>query len=233
MENSTEVLGGLDMQFPDMRFSRPGAICLSLAIAPLLATVFECRTANAQYVVRPYYRARYRYGYGAGNYGNNMANIIRAQAQANLTNEQARSVAIDNHKKWAQNYFKMKEERQAYDARQREKNKPSPETLEAVAKSNLPRELGPDSLDPVTGHITWPDALQKSDYATQRAELEKLFAQRVQTGQAAATAEQIHSATAKLADELRSHVEHVPAKDYTTARKFIDSLDYAAHSHAG
>jgi len=217
------------MPFLPSRLSRPAAVCLSLAIAIL----FECPPVDAQYVVRPYYRGRYRYGSGAGNYGNSMANIIRAQAQANLTNEQARGVAIDNRKKFAQNYFQMKEERQAYDARQREKNKPSAETLAAVAKSNLPRELGPDSLDPVTGHITWPEALQKSDYAAQRTELEKLFAQRAETGQAAATAEQIHAATAKLADELRNHVEHVPAKDYTTARKFIDSLDYAAHRHAG
>src|SRR4029077_16627685 len=169
--NSTKVLRSLNMQFPVTRLSKAGVICLSL----VLAMFFECRPAGAQYVGRPYYRNRYGSGYGAGSYGNSMANIIRAQAQANLTNQQARSVAIDNQKKWAQNYFKMKEERQAYDARQREKNKPSAETLAAVAKSNLPPELGPDSLDPVTGHITWPDALQKNEYADKRTELEKLF----------------------------------------------------------
>ena len=162
-----------------------------------------------------------------------MANIIRAEAQANLTNQQARSAAIDNQKKWAQNYFKMKEERQERDAREREKNKPSPETLAAVAKSNLPRELGPDALDPVTGHITWPDVLQTSDYATHRTELEKLFAQRVQTSQAAGTAQAIHTMTAEMTEQLRRHIEDVPAKDYMTGRKFLDSLDYAAHSHAG
>jgi len=214
-----------------MKFSRRCAIGFWLAVAILC----ESRFAEAQYVVRPYYRSRsgYRYGSGAGNYANSMANLIRAEAQSNLTSQQARSVAIDNQKKWAQNYFKMKEERQAYDARQREKNKPSPETLAAVAKSNLPRELGPNSLDPVTGHITWPDALQKNEYAETRTELEKLFAQRAETGHVAGTAEQIHSATEKLAGELRGHIEHVPAKDYTTARKFLDSLDFAAHSHAG
>ncbi len=221
------------MPFLDAGSSRPGAIRLALAVAILLA----CQIAEAQYVVRPYYRSRYgygsRYGYNSGSYANGMANIIRAQAQANLTNEQARSVAIDNHKKWAQNYFQLKEERQAYDARQREKNKSSPETLEAVAKSNLPRELGPDSLDPVTGHITWPDVLQKAEYAAQRTELEKLFAQRVETGQAAATFDPIRAQTAAMAEHLRQHVTGIPAKEYMAARKFLDGLEYAAHKHAG
>jgi multidrug efflux pump subunit AcrA (membrane-fusion protein) len=216
-----------------MRFSRLGTIGLVLAIA----NIFESRTADAQSVVRPFYRARYGYGYGyghgAGNYANGMANIIRAQAQANLTDQQARSVSLDNQKKWAQNYFKMKEERQEYDARQREKNKPSPETLAAVAKSNLPRELGPEALDPVTGRITWPEVLQKSDYTAHRTELEQLFEQRVQTSQAAGTAGRIHAVTAEFAEQLRRSIEYVPAKEYMTGRKFLDSLDYAAHSHAG
>ncbi|HEY2251102.1 MAG TPA: hypothetical protein VGH74_08580 [Planctomycetaceae bacterium] len=219
------------LRSPGMQISRRGAIGFVLAIA----IVCETRIADAQYVVRPYYRSRYRYRYGsgAGNYANNMANIIRAQAQANLVNQQARSVAIDNRKKWAQNYFKMKEERQEYDARQKEKHKVSPETLAAVAKSNLPHELGSDALDPVTGHITWPEVLRNSDYAGHRTELEKLFAERVKTSQAAATAENIHAVTAELAEQLRRHIADVPAKDYMTGRKFLDSLDYAAHSHAG
>ena len=213
-----------------MHFSRIGAIGLLLAIA----NIFDGQIASAQFVVRPYYRGRYGYGnrYGS-NSASSMSNIIRAEAQANLTNQQARSVAIDNQKKWTQNYFKMKEERQEHDAREREKNKPSPETLVAVAKSNLPRELGPDALDPVTGHITWPEVLQTSDYAADRTALEKLFAQRVQTSHAAGTAQSIHTATAQMAEQLRRHIEEVPAKDYMTGRKFLDSLDYAAHSHAG
>lgn len=214
-----------------MRFLKLGAIGLLLAIS----IFFDNRIADAQFIVRPYYRPRYGYRYGssAANYANGMSNIIRAQAQANLTNEQARSVYLDNQKKWAQNYFKMKEERQEYDARQKEKNKHSPETLAAVAKSNLPQELGPDALDPVTGHITWPEVLQKSEFVAHRTELERLFTQRVQTGQAAGTVESIHARTAALAEQLRKHIEDVPAKEYMTGRKFLDSLDYAAQSHAG
>ena len=213
-----------------MERSMSFAAGLFLAIATILAT----SVADAQ-IVRPYYNRNRNYGrgYGTGNNANGMANVIRAQAQANLSNEQARSVHLDNQKKWAQNYFKMKEERQEYEARQKEKNKPSAETLAAVAKSNLPRELGSDALDPVTGHITWPELLQGSDYTAHRSELEQLFAQRAQTSQAAATTYKIHAVTAELANQLREHIQDVPAKDYMSARKFLDSLDYAAHTHAG
>lgn len=213
-----------------MHLQRLGAMGLLLAIV----TVFAGRNADGQYYSRSYYnRSRYGNGYGSGGYANGMANVIRAQAQANLANQQARSVAIDNQKKWAQNYFKMKEERQEYDAAQREKHKTSPETLAAVAKSNLPRELGPDALDPVTGHITWPAELQKSEYAAHRTELDKLFAQRVETSQAAGTADKIHAVAAKLTEQLRGNIEGVSAKEYMSSRKFLDSLDYAAQSHPG
>lgn len=53
------------------------------------------------------------------------------------------------------------------------------------------------------------------------------------TGQAAGTAERIHAVTAKLSEQLRLQIENLPAKEFTTGRKFLDSLDYAAHSHAG
>jgi hypothetical protein len=215
-----------------MHISKLGVICGLLAIA----NIFEGRIADAQFVSRPYYRrsgSGNLYGYNPASYANAMSNVIRAQAQADLTNQKTRSLYLDNQKKWAQNYFKMKEERQEYDARQKEKHKVSPETRAEVAKLNLPRELGPDALDPVTGHITWPTALQHAEYSAHRTELDRLFAQRVQTGQAAGTVESIHAVTKKFAHQLRQHIEEIPAKEFMSGRKFLDSLDYAAQSHAG
>jgi hypothetical protein len=195
--------------------------------------------ANAQlvrrgYGYRPYYhRYGYGYRYNPGSYANSMANLIRAQSQAEVNYQQARSQAIDNQKKWAANYFKMKEERQAYDARQHEKNKPSAATLEAVARSNHPAGLGSDVLDPVTGHITWPESLQNSEYSRHRIELDELFAQRAKTSQSEATAFKIHAVTIEMQDALRKNIENMPSGVYMSARKFLDSLDYAGHSHAG
>jgi len=207
----------------------------SVLIAAVVGLFAE--RANAQLVRRGYgYRSYYHrsgYRYNSGSYANNMANLIRAQSQAAVNYEQARSQAIENQKKWAANYFKMKEERQAYEARQHEKNKPSAATLDAVARSNHPAALGSDVLDPVTGHITWPESLKNNDYAKQRAELDDLFAQRAKMSQSEATAFKIHAVTIEMQDALRKNIENMPSGVYMSARKFLDSLDYAGHSHAG
>ena len=212
-----------------MERSMPFAAGLFLATATILAA----RVADAQFVQPNYYAyGAGNYGYGGGSYANGMADVIRGRAEATVTYEAARSASIDDDMKWAKNYYKMKEMRDDWIARHKE-GQPSAETLAAVARSNLPRKLGSHTLDPVTGHITWPELLQRSDYAAPRSELEHLFAQRAQTSQAVGTADKIHAVTAELAKQLRRHIEDVPAKEYMSARKFLDSLDYAAHTQAG
>jgi hypothetical protein len=213
-----------------------GGKLVKYMVFTVIGTVSLTEFADAQLVSRSGYRSYYRrsgYGYNSGSYANNMANLIRAQSQAAVSDEQARSLAIDNQKKWAANYFKMKEERQAYEARQHEKNKPSAATLDAVARSNHPAALGSDALDPVTGHITWPETLQNSEYGAHRSELDELFAQRAKTSQSESTAAKIHAVTIELQDQLRKNIENMPSGTYMSARKFLDSLDYAGHSHAG
>ena len=208
-----------------------------LAVISLLTVAFVLppHLADAQWVVRPWYHPRYRRGYrsGAGNYMNGMVNLIRAQSQAAVNYEQARSKYIDNKQKWTQNYMKMKEERQAFDARQREQSKHSPDTLAAAARSDLPATLGADALDPVTGRITWPDILKGPDFAGPRARLDELFELRAKTGSGAMNVDKIHAAAMEMTSRLRNRIEEIPAKHYIAGRKFIDSLDYTAQSPAG
>jgi hypothetical protein len=209
---------------------------------PLVATVLlltfgsllPAQVADAQWVVRPWYRPRYRRSYGyRGSYANGMANLIRAQAQATLTYEQARGKYIENKQKWTENYYKMREERQAAEARQQERNKHSPESLTAAAKSDVPATLGTDTLDPVTGHITWPDILKGPDFTTQRTRLDELFELRAKTSNAALNIDKIHIATMEMTTKLRDRIDEIPAKHYIAARKFLDSLDYTAQNPAG
>ena len=133
----------------------------------MIAALLPADVAEAQWVVRPWYRPRYRrsYGYGrGGSYANGMANLIRAQSQAAVNYEQARSKYIDNKQKWTQNYYKMREERQATLAREHEAQKHSPESLTSAAKDAVPPTLGADELDPVTGQITWPAILKGPEF---------------------------------------------------------------------
>jgi hypothetical protein len=208
----------------------PLAVFFVLTVAVLLPP----HVADAQSVVRPSYRPNYRrYGYGAGGYTNGMANLIRAESQAAVNYEQARSKYIDNKQKWTQNYFQMKEARQAYDTREKERTKHSIESLTAAAKDGLPATLGPDALDPVTGRITWPDILKGHDFAPQRTRLDELFELRAKTNSGSMNVDKIHAATAEMNAKLRSRIDEIPAKHYIAARKFLDSLDWTAQNSAG
>jgi hypothetical protein len=199
-----------------------------------LGVLLSAQAAEAQWVLRPWYRPHYRRHYGyRGSYANSMANVIRAQAQASLTYEQARSKYIENKQKWTENYYKMREERHAALARQQEQNKHSPESLTAAAKSDVPATLGADVLDPVTGRITWPDILKGAEFATQRSTLDEMFELRAKTSNGSSNVYQIHLTTLEMTTKLRNRIDEIPAKQYIAARKFLDSLDYTAQVPAG
>ncbi len=213
-------------------------ILLAVISVLFLALLLPPHAADAQWVVRPWYHPRYRrygggYRYGAGNYMTGMANLIRAQSQASVNYEKARSQAIDNQQKWTQNYMRLKEERQTFDARQRERNKHSSDSLNAAAKDGLPALLGADALDPVTGRITWPDVLKGPDFAAQRTKLDELFEHRASASSGAMNIDKIHAATMEMNAKLRNRIEELPAKHYIAARKFLDSLDWTAQQPAG
>ncbi len=182
------------------------------------------------------------YGYGgygggtvASNYMNGMSSVIRAEGQYNLMTsaadinfEEARSRYIDNKKKWTENYYQMREQYQASEAAKFARNKHAPETLARAAASGLPRELGPDVLDPLTGAITWPETLLGKEFDDERKEIEQLFELRAKTTHAAGTSEKIRAATKQMSDKLRANIQAIPASEYIAARKLLDSLDFAA-----
>lgn len=225
-----------------------------LALLPALVIVALCQNAKAE-VLASTGRGAFRgfgvgyglgygyggYGYGgygggtaAGNYLNGMSSVIRSEGEYNLmtsaagvNNEEARSRYLDNKKKWWDNYLQMSEQRSAIDAQRYAAAKHSPEALNVAAKSELPRALGPDMLDPVTGRITWPEVLQDSQFADQRKDIEQLFELRAKTSHSAGTGQKIRLATAKMSDMLRKEIQQIPANEYMAARKFLDSLDYA------
>jgi hypothetical protein len=193
----------------------------------------------------PYaYGGGYGGGYGmggtvAGNYMNGMSSVIRSAGEYNVmtsragvNNEEARSRYLDNKKKWTEDYFQMQEQRQALNAQRREAARHSPEALNLAAKSALPRSLPPDAFDPVTGRINWPELLLGNEFDKSRREVEKLFELRAKTSHGASSKARIHVVLDEMATLLRQQVEKLPANTYMLSRKFLDSLDYAAHTNA-
>jgi hypothetical protein len=179
------------------------------------------------------------YGFGGGtvesNYLYGMSNVIRAEGDYNVltsaaavNNEEARGRYLDNQKKWWQTYLQGQEAHQKLMAEKHAREKHSPEALAYAAASGLPRPLPPDALDPVSGQITWPEVLQADKYAEGRKELEQLFELRAKTTQAAGTSEAVRAAAGKMTGLLRKDVQSLPANEYMVARKFLDSLAWAA-----
>jgi hypothetical protein len=182
----------------------------------------------------------YGYGYGgtvAEDYMLGMSTVIRAAGEYNLytakagvNNEEARSRYLDNKRKWTENYFHMREQRQALDAQKRERQRASRQALYAATAAAPSRAPAPDALDPVTGRINWPETLLSDDFEKPRKEIDQLFELRARTTQGAGNALRIHELTQEMSQILRSQVARTPANDYMAARKFIDSLEYSARS---
>jgi hypothetical protein len=181
------------------------------------------------------------YGFGGGtaegNYLMGMSQVVRSEGEYNyyssmaaINNEEAYSRYLDNQKKWSQNYFQMKEERQRLDVQQREINRQRNEAANAQRASQPPvyHGLGQNSFDRVSGKITWPELLMALEYDEPRKEIDQLFELRSKTGGGTDTAAKVRSAVDRMNSRLRKDIEKVPANQYMAARKFLDAVDYTS-----
>ena len=159
------------------------------------------------------------------------ADIVRSQGMANLYTAQAateaqkaRSAYLDNQYKATQTYFEMR--RYNTEARRAERSPPlSTEQYVRLARVEAPQVLTNTQLDPLTGSIAWPAPLLLPEYAMFRAQIERLFADRTA---GYSTYGEIQQACQAFADQLRADIMKFQANDYVAAKKFIDSLLFAA-----
>ncbi len=187
--------------------------------------------------------AQYGYGYGypygghASTYGEGVqrgyADVVRSYGMANLLNseaaknyEDARKSYLDNRLRATQTYFEMRR----YNQEARRAARPSPLSMEGyvrLARQTAPAQLTTSQLDPLTGAIGWPAALQKSEYAPVRAKLERLFHDRA--GGLAVYGE-IDKAVEAFQAELMADLAEFAANDYLAAKNFLTSLAYVGRS---
>jgi hypothetical protein len=159
------------------------------------------------------------------------ADVVRSQGMANLYNaqaasqfEQARGQYIDNQYKATQTYFEMR--RYNTESRRAERSAPlSTEQYVRMARVEAPQVLTNTQLDPLTGTIGWPRPLAGPEYVMFRAQIERLFADRYSGYSSFA---QIQQAVQAFADQLKADIMKFQANDYVAAKKFLDSLIYAA-----
>jgi hypothetical protein len=126
----------------------------------------------------------------------------------------------------------MREQRQYLAVQQREINKQTNEARAAAlaAKPPVYHGLAPNSLDPLTGRITWPEILRGTEFEAQRTQIDQMFELRAKTSHSAGTSEKIHAAVQQMVARLRSEIEKLPPNQYIAAHKFLDALDYTARA---
>lgn len=163
-----------------------------------------------------------------------MADMTRSQGVYNaltsaamINAEQARSKYIENQKQWTEVYM-MKQrivdsERERRIAENRARNERARQE-QASRPSDLPPRLTTSELDPATGAINWPAALERPDFITQRKDIEALFASRAHTGTTSEMSEQIVKKIRGLQDALRGKIRDIVPQEYLDARKFLDRL---------
>ena len=215
--------------------------CVLLALALSLPGI-----ASAQWYARgyrnPYAYGGYGGGYGGYGYGattargselQGMASVIGASGQAALARseaginyEEARSKFIDNQLKWAKTYYERKDVYQSHADKEAEKNREVRDRYLATKPSGLPPRLGPSQLDPSTGQITWPSALEGPEYREGKNALQDLFMTRVFTSGSDDTANKIYQTARDMQYLLKTHIDDMPPYEYLAARKFLESMAF-------
>jgi hypothetical protein len=160
-------------------------------------------------------------GYGDVIRSYGMANLLSSEAAENL--EQARRDYIENRLKATQTYFEMRSYNDSY--RRNQRSAPlSMEQYVRLARQQAPDRLSVSQLDPFTGSVNWPLALQRPEYAEHRERIERLFNSR-----ASGTA-LVHGQIAKAVEEfalvLKADIDTFKQPEYVLGKNFLDSLAY-------
>ena len=102
-------------------------------------------------------------------------------------------------------------------------------------RKNLPawpaavaKRLKPSQIDPVTGKLYWPSALQDSGFQAQRSVVDECTAKWIKYGGLDyADQTQVRENIDSMFDSLKSQIAAIPPQDYMTCRTFLQSLLYA------
>jgi len=171
----------------------------------------------------------------AGSAMNGMASVISAKGNYNLSTSaaainmtQAQRNSIENDNLAVNTYFQMRATNRAARAAERGPS-PTMEQLVRIAKEGAPRPLGANQLNPVDGQLNWPSALQQDSFASQRSEVDQLFATRARYGGLDYSGQmKVRSTVDAMFNQLKAKIAQIAPQDYTVCRSFLQSVSYAA-----
>ena len=152
-------------------------------------------------------------------------NQATSAAAINLT--EAQSNAMRNQVQGVQTFYQMRE----LGGAEREKERgmhPTPEELARRAHAAAPRDLSPSQMDPVSGVLFWPAALQDASFEANRLALDDYTVRWAKYGVLDyADKVQVRRNIDAMFVTLKSQITSMPPQDYVESRVFLESLLYA------
>jgi hypothetical protein len=149
--------------------------------------------------------------------------------------EEARTVAIKNHKIGVENWYSLRKAHWERRAAEWEKEKLTPAEIAHVVKVSRPDRLTPAQFEPATGKINWPGPLMGEEFAAERAALEEAFAKRTarDAGPDSAFYDQVRRHTERMLGKLRQKNEQqgeLTPMQFIAGKKFLVGLKYESHT---
>ena len=152
-------------------------------------------------------------------------NLVTSAAAVNMT--QAESNEMQNLIQGVQTFWDMRN----HGRMEREKERglrPAPEELARRARAGAPLALTASQMDPVSGVLFWPVALQDASFEAQRIALDEYTVRWAKYGGLNyADRTQVRENIDVLFDMLKSQIASMPPQDYVECRTFLQSLLFA------
>jgi hypothetical protein len=152
---------------------------------------------------------------GQYNLATSLAAVNITSAQSNELRNQVQAVQAF----WAKRNIGAAE-------RQRERGpRPSPEEFARMARAAAPRTLNAGQIDPASGDLNWPPALQYEIFASHRSAIDQCTAKWAKYGALDYTdQERVRAHVNAAFNKLKSQIAFVPPHDYIECRAFLESL---------
>lgn len=224
---------------------------LSLCVLTVVCIGLPVATTQAQFVneaaARWYvngaiaggvYNPWWGWGVGGGattaaeSYHRGMADVIRArgeyqrqQALAARDFEEARSRYIDNQTKWLAEYNQRRRIGEAQRQQEQQQQREAIDRARSARAASRAAELPvPSQIDPETGRIDWPAALQQPVYAETTRQLDSLMQQWARGQDASLLAPQVAALAEHLQAQLHANIRSYPANDFIAADRLLSAL---------
>jgi hypothetical protein len=185
------------------------------SVAAVLGGVSQVKNANAHCLK------------AVGEYLHKLATISQLQ-------EQIRKEKMANDMKSVENFYAKKKMHNDYHSNRGPKRL-SAERYRELARERKPARLTAAQITPVSSRINWPHRLRSDCFDQNRAEVERLWAERTvqNSGIGSQNHTEIECLVAQMKKHLKQRIHSMSPMDYLAAKKFLNGLALESRFVAG